>query len=102
MCQSWQANVLIWHIGIRRLLCWTGFFDEFLFFIGCDTTNIDDFRAYIEMALGEEWEINIIDTTSIVYLPAGLQHCPINVKKVDKPFWFGHIMLSNMISYSHS
>ena len=69
-------------------------FDEFLFFIGGDPKNVGDFGAVIEMALGEEWEINVIDTTSIVYLPAGLQHCPINVKKVDKPFWFGHIMLS--------
>lgn len=69
-------------------------FDEFLFFIGGNPMDAKDFGAVVEISLGEEWEKHIIDTTSIVYLPKGLVHCPINVKKVDKPFWFGHIMLA--------
>ena len=73
-------------------------FDEFLLFIGSNPKNVKDFGAVVEIALGEEWEKHIIDTTAVVYLPKGLQHCPINVKQVDKPFWFGHIMLSS--SYS--
>jgi len=47
--------------------------------------------AEVEIALGEEWKKNIITTSAIVYLPKGLQHCPINVKIVDRPFLFGHI-----------
>jgi hypothetical protein len=69
-------------------------FDEYLFFVGGNLLNMADFGAEIEIALGEEWERHLITTTSIVYIPKGLQHCPINVKKVDKPFLFGHIMLS--------
>jgi mannose-6-phosphate isomerase-like protein (cupin superfamily) len=69
--------------------------DEFLFFIGGNPLNVKDFGAEIEIALGEEWEKHTIDTTSIVYIPKGLQHCPINVKKVTKPIFFGHIMLSS-------
>lgn len=69
-------------------------FDEFLFFMGDNLADIDDFGAVIEVGLGEEWEKHVIDTTSVVYLPAGLSHCPINVKKVDKPILFGHVMLS--------
>jgi hypothetical protein len=70
-------------------------YDEFLYFIGGDPTNVKDFGAEIEIALGEEWEKHTITTTSIVYIPKGLQHCPINVKRVDKPIFFGHIMLSS-------
>jgi hypothetical protein len=68
--------------------------DEYLFFIGGNPANMADFGAEIEIALGEEWEKNLITTPSIVYIPKGLQHCPINVKKVDKPFLFGHVMPS--------
>jgi hypothetical protein len=69
-------------------------FDEFLYFLAGNPMNMKDFGAEVEIALGEDWEKHLITTTSIVYLPAGLQHCPINVKKVEKPFFFGHIMLS--------
>ncbi len=69
-------------------------FDEYLFFVGGNLLDMADFGAEIEIALGEEWERHIINTTSIVYIPAGLQHCPLWVKKVDRPFLFGHIMLS--------
>jgi hypothetical protein len=73
-------------------------FDEYLFFVGGDPLNMKEFDAVIEVALGEEWDIYTIDSTSIIYIPKGLQHCPINVKKVGKPFLFGHIMLAGKYS----
>ena len=69
-------------------------FDEYLFFIGGNPLNMEEFDAEIDIALGEEWEVHTINSTSIIYIPKGLQHCPINVKKVGKPFLFGHIMLA--------
>ena len=69
-------------------------FDEYLFFIGGNPLNMGEFDATIEIALGEEWEVHTITSTSIIYIPKGLQHAPINVKKVGKPFLFGHIMLA--------
>lgn len=69
-------------------------FDEYLFFIGGNILNFEEFDAEIEVAIGEEWERHIITSTSVIYLPSGLQHCPIHVKRVGKPFLFGHIMLS--------
>jgi hypothetical protein len=69
--------------------------DEYLFFIGGNPLNMGDFGAEIEIALGEEWERHIINSTCIVYIPKGLQHCPINVKKVEKPILFGHVMPSS-------
>jgi hypothetical protein len=69
-------------------------FDEYLFFIGGNIMNMEEFDAEIEIAIGEEWERYIIDSTSVIFLPQGLQHCPIYIKRVGKPFLFGHIMLS--------
>jgi hypothetical protein len=69
-------------------------FDEYLFFVGGNPVNMKEFDAVIEIALGEEWEVHTITSTSIIYIPKGLQHCPVNIKKVGKPFLFGHIMLS--------
>ena len=77
-------------------------FDEYLFFIGGNLLNMQEFGAEIEIALGEEWEVHTINSTSIVYIPRGLQHCPVNVKKVDKPFLFGHIMLTAKYSTDRS
>ena len=69
--------------------------DEALVFVGLDPDNPDYLGAEIEIAFGEEWEKHTIKTTSVVYIPKGLQHCPINVKKVTKPIFFGHIMLAS-------
>ncbi len=69
-------------------------FDEYLFFIGGNPLNMGDLGAEIEIALGEEWEKNVITAPAIVYIPKGLLHCPVYVKRVDKPFLFGHVMPS--------
>ena len=75
-------------------------YDEFLFFIASDPENAPDLGGEVEIALGEEWEKHLITTSSIVCLPKGVQHCPIYVKKVDRPFYFGHIMLAPKYSSS--
>ncbi len=69
-------------------------FDEYLFFIGGNPLNMGDLGAEIEIALGEEWDKNVITAPAIVYIPKGLLHCPVYVKRVDKPFLFGHVMPS--------
>jgi len=70
--------------------------DEFVFFIGGDPTNILDFKAEVEVTLGEgeKQEKHTINSTSVVYIPRGLLHLPIEFKKVDKPFLFGHLLLA--------
>jgi len=61
-------------------------FDQFLWFIGGDPMNFGDLGAEIEFCLGEEREKHIINTASIVYIPKGMYHCPLNYKIVNKPF----------------
>ncbi len=70
-------------------------FHQLLYFMGGNPLDIRDFGAEIELSLGEEGEKPIIDTTTIVNIPAGLPHCPLNFKKIDKPIVFLEIMLAS-------
>ena len=69
--------------------------DEFLFFIPADSENWPDLGGEAEIALGEEWEKHTITTAAIICLPPGIQHAPIFIKKVDRPFYFGHCLLAS-------
>lgn len=69
-------------------------FAQVLCFIGGDSTNIQDFGAEIELCLGEEMEKHIITTNTAIAIPAGLFHCPITFKRVDKPVVFLEVMLT--------
>jgi hypothetical protein len=69
--------------------------DELLFFISTDLKNTADLGGEVEIALGEEWEKHTITTSAIICLPKGIQHCPVYVKKVDRPFYFGHLLLAS-------
>ena len=69
-------------------------FDEFLVFLGCDPANARDFGAEVELSLGTEGEKHIIDTATIVCIPKGLVHCPINFKKIGKPILFCNVYLA--------
>ena len=69
-------------------------FDEFLCFLGCDPANARDFGAEVELSLGTEGEKHIIDAATIVCIPKGLVHCPLNFKKVGKPILFCNVYLA--------
>jgi len=68
--------------------------DEIFFIFGSNPQNYYEFDAEIELYLGEEGEKNIIDTTSIVYIPKGLIHGPVIIKKVNKPFQWMHVLFT--------
>jgi hypothetical protein len=46
------------------------------------------------MTMGPEREKHIITQTACVSIPANLEHCPLNIKKVDKPIVFLEISLA--------
>ena len=62
-------------------------------FCGGDPKNIKDFDAEIEIALGDELEIQTITSPSVVSIPPGLTHCPLRVKRLTKPILFFEIVL---------
>jgi hypothetical protein len=69
---------------------------EILYFIGGNPMNFKDFGAEVEITLGEgaDEETHIITSTTWLYLPRNLSHCPLNFKRVDRPIMFGHIMFA--------
>jgi hypothetical protein len=69
-------------------------FDQFLCFLGGNMADMFDFDADIELTLGKEREICKIDKATIVFIPKGMFHCPINFKRVDKPILFHPIALT--------
>jgi len=73
-------------------------FDQLLCFIGEDPKDVMAFDAEVELSLGEDSEKQIINTTSVVYIPKGLKHCPLNITRVSKPFMFMDMVLSSQPS----
>lgn len=69
-------------------------FDQVVYFLGGDPSNIGDFGAVVEMSVGDPLEKHTITYTSCVYIPAGVLHCPLNIKSVTKPIIFIDITLS--------
>jgi hypothetical protein len=69
---------------------------EILYFIGGNPMNFKDFGAEVEFVLGEgeEAEKYTITSTTWVYVPRNLPHCPLNFKRIDKPIMFGHVMFA--------
>jgi hypothetical protein len=73
-------------------------FDQILFMLGGDASNVGDFGAVVELSLGEPLEKYTIDYTSCVYIPAGVMHCPLEIVSVTRPIIFIDITLSPGVS----
>jgi hypothetical protein len=70
-------------------------FDQYIMFFGANHDDIGDFDARIEMTLGEEKEMQIINSPTIVYVPAGMRHGPLNFAVIKKPVLFVDVASSN-------
>jgi hypothetical protein len=66
-------------------------FDEIFHFFGADASDISDFQAVVEFHMGEEDEIYRFDKPTIVYIPKGMLHAPIDIKVVKKPIIFMNV-----------
>ncbi len=67
---------------------------EALVFFGLDPARPDYLGAEIEIAMGKEQEIHVINTPTAVIAPAGFVHCPLVTRKVEKPYGFTAISLN--------
>ena len=75
--------------------------DEYLFFLGGNLPNMFDFDADIEFTIGKEGEdaeTYHITKPTIIRVPAGVYHCPLNFKRVDKPVFFQAALMQEMFS----
>ena len=69
-------------------------FDEFLIFTGTNPHDMSEFRAEVELCLGEECEKFTITEPTVFYIPKGLMHCPLDFKKIEKPIAYWNIFFS--------
>ena len=69
--------------------------DEYLFFLGSTFPDlVGSFDAEIEYFLGTEYERYIISQASVLYIPAGLEHNPCDIRRVGKPLFFTALALA--------
>jgi hypothetical protein len=62
-------------------------FAEIVLFVGSNPRDMRDFGGELEwwMGEGDEAERFFIDKTTLIYVPAGLRHGPMNFLRVDRP-----------------
>ncbi len=63
-------------------------FDQFIIFVGGDLTDMTKLGGEVEFTLSEDGkhlETFLITEATMIYVPAGLYHCPLNFKKINDP-----------------
>lgn len=60
-------------------------FDQWVYLIG-DSTDFADFDADVEFTLGDD--ILKINYPCYIFVPKNVMHCPLDIKRVGKPFIF--------------
>lgn len=69
--------------------------DEYLIFMGSTFPDlVGSFDAEIELFLGKEYEKHMITKATILYVPRGLEHNPLDFKRVGKPVFFSALHLA--------
>lgn len=78
--------------------------DEYLFFLGGMMPNVFEFDADIEFSLGtpgEDAKTYHITKPTVIRIPAGVTHCPLNFKRIDKPVMFMAALMQDMFSATY-
>jgi uncharacterized RmlC-like cupin family protein len=62
-------------------------FWEFFIFFGSNPMDMHEFDADVEFTFGAEREKHVISSPTIVTIPPGIYHCPLNYARVGKPIY---------------
>ena len=62
-------------------------FTEFFYFFGSNPTDMNEFDAEVEFSFGEEREKHVITGPTIIAIPPGVYHCPLNFSRIGKPIY---------------
>jgi hypothetical protein len=86
-----------WQVFIAPV-CWetphTHKYDEFLIFLGAEPPDLcKSFDAEIDLWMGEEMEKHTITSTTVVFIPKGVKHAPLNFRAIKKPVLFHALYL---------
>jgi hypothetical protein len=92
------ANASIGWQVFREPVCWetphTHRFDEYLMFLGAELPDLcKSFDAKIDLWMGKEMEKHIITSATVVFIPKGVLHCPLNFRIINKPVLFHALYL---------
>ena len=70
-------------------------FDQIISFTNADQRYPKELDADIEFTMGEEGKLEtyLIDYAACIYIPAGILHGPLNIKRVGKPIIFRDVTL---------
>ncbi|NLO97472.1 MAG: hypothetical protein GX091_05315 [Peptococcaceae bacterium] len=71
-------------------------FGEIIGFFGSDPNNPYDLGAEIE--IGINGEMHLLTRSSLIFIPAGMKHNPLRIKRVDRPVF--HFSISQNPEYS--
>ena len=69
-------------------------YDQIICFIGGNPIDIRNFDALVEFGLRGEEEIQTITSTLFVFVPKGLMHGSLYIKKVNKSIMFIDVVLA--------
>ncbi len=76
-------------------------YDEFLIFLGAELPDLcGSFDAEIDLWMGEEMEKHTITSTTVVFIPKGVQHAPLNFRAIRKPVLFHALYLGPYLDRS--
>jgi len=67
--------------------------DEVIGFISSDPDNPKDLDARMEIILGDE--THFLTKSCLIYIPAGMKHCPLTFREVNRPVFFFTLMPIN-------
>jgi len=69
-------------------------YDEFLIFLGAQLPDLcKSYDAEIDLWMGKELEKHTLTSATVVYIPKGVLHCPLNFRVIRKPVLFHALYL---------
>jgi hypothetical protein len=68
--------------------------DEIIGFFGTDAAKPDDLGGVVEIYL--EDELQVITKSAMVFVPAGLVHCPLYLRRVDRPIFHFTVVVDEL------
>ena len=69
--------------------------DEYLIFLGGQLPDLfSSFEAEIDFWIGEEQEKYVITRPTIIFIPRGMPHTPLDFRKIVKPVLFSALLLT--------
>jgi uncharacterized RmlC-like cupin family protein len=57
--------------------------------------DMNEFEAEVEFSFGEEREKHIIKEPTILAIPPGLYHCPLNFTRINTPIYCLEALLTS-------